>query len=231
MFFLLFLHLFLNSIVPSSNPLVHTMIRQESIPVRTYLALGDSYTIGESVSAQERFPTQAVQRLNESGFHIEQPDIIAVTGWTTGDLIRAIGNKTFPHHYDIVTLLIGVNNQYQGRSEASYKEEFEILLKRAIQLAGDMSSHVIVVSIPDYSITPFAAGSNQKKIAMEIDRLNAQNKTMAAQYKVPWLDITEESRKAKDDPSLIAGDGLHFSGKEYARWVDLLFPVMRSALQ
>jgi len=231
MFFLLSINLFLNFFSPTSYPIVHTMIKQESIPTKTYLALGDSYTIGESVTEQERFPIQAVQKLNAAGFHIDQPDIIAVTGWTTGDLIRAIHKKSFTHHYDLVTLLIGVNNQYQGRSESEYKEDFENLLQRAIELAGDNPSHVIVLSIPDYSVTPFAGGSDQKKIAIDIDRFNELNRIISAQYKVHWVDITEESRKAKNEPSLIAGDGLHFSGKEYALWADELFPVMRDALK
>lgn len=231
MFFFLFLHLLLNCIVSASNTLFHTMITQDSIPSKTYLALGDSYTIGEAVLEMDRFPVQVVQKLNASGIRVEQPEIIAATGWTTGDLIRAIDKQSFSRHYDLVTLLIGVNNQYQGRSEAEYNEEFEILLKRSIQLAGENPAHVIVLSIPDYSVTPFAARTDLHAIAIQIDRLNSLNKSIAAKYNAQWMDISEESRRARLDPTLIAADGLHFSGKEYTRWAELLFPMIRGALQ
>ena len=128
---------------------------------KTYLALGDSYTIGESVSAAERFPNQTVSLLRSQNIRINDPRIIATTGWTTRNLIDAINSSTLQNNYDIVSLLIGVNNQYQGKSIGEYKTEFTLLLNRAIQYAGGKPTHVFVLSIPDYSVTPFASGSDK----------------------------------------------------------------------
>ncbi len=196
---------------------------------KTYLALGDSYTIGQSVSEAERFPNQTVQILRSQNIKINDPKIIATTGWTTKNLLDAINAVTLPTNYDVVSLLIGVNNQYQGRSLDEYKSEFTLLLNRAIDYAGNKPLHVFVLSIPDYSVTPFASGSNKTKIATEIDQLNAANKTIASQLGVNYLDITPISREP--DPSLIANDGLHPSGKQYKRWADLLAPMIKAILQ
>ena len=190
-----------------------------------YLALGDSYTIGESVAAGERYPVLAMQESGMPG----GPDIIATTGWTTGDLLAALASEKPASGYQIVSLLIGVNNQYQGRSQSEYREQFTSLLQTAIRLAGDRPTHVIVLSIPDYSVTPFARGRGRDTtlIAAQIDSFNFINHAVALQYGVTWLDVTTESRKAAADPSLIAGDGLHFSGKEYAVWAARMAPVMK----
>jgi lysophospholipase L1-like esterase len=195
-----------------------------------YLALGDSYTIGESVSREDRYPVQAVQMLRADGQPCQDPEIIATTGWTTGDLLKALSTKTATTPYAIVTLLIGVNNQYQGLSRSEYRDEFSRLLERSIQLAGNKPSHVIVLSIPDYSITPFARGANTALIATQIDSFNATNADVSERYRVHYLDITAESRKAAGDPSMIAGDGLHFSGKEYALWARIMEPEMKKIL-
>jgi lysophospholipase L1-like esterase len=205
--------------------------KKNSGPGRSYLALGDSYTIGESVEVPDRYPLQAVQDLLGLD-HIEckDPDIIAVTGWTTADLLNAVAFANPPHTYDAVTLLIGVNNQFQGRSQSEYKTQFTTLLQQSIALAGYRPSHVLVLSIPDYSVTPFASNLNKTHIASQIDSFNTINRTVSANYQVNYLDVTAESRKAAVDPSLIAGDGLHFSGKEYGVWARLMEPVMKGML-
>jgi lysophospholipase L1-like esterase len=191
---------------------------------KTYLALGDSYTIGQSVSAAERFPNQTVQLIRAQNIKINEPFIIATTGWTTRNLINALNATPPQNNYDVVSLLIGVNNQYQGKSIDEYKIEFTELLNRSIQYAANKPTHVFVLSIPDYSVTPFASGSNKAKIAAEIDQFNAANKAIALQLGVNYIDITSISREP--DPALIANDGLHPSGMQYKRWSELLAPAI-----
>ncbi|HEY8689653.1 MAG TPA: SGNH/GDSL hydrolase family protein, partial [Chitinophagaceae bacterium] len=186
------------------------------------------YTIGQSVTEPERFPKQTVSLLRSQGIKINDPKIIATTGWTTKNLIDALNADPPQNNYDVVTLLIGVNNQYQGRSIDEYKTEFTILLNRAIQYAGSKSTHVFVLSIPDYSVTPFAQSSDTAKIAREIDQFNVENKKITIQLGVNYLDITQISRE--NDPALIAGDGLHPSGKQYKRWADLLAPMVKNVI-
>jgi lysophospholipase L1-like esterase len=193
----------------------------------TYLALGDSYTIGQSVGADDGYPAQAVRRLREDTLYYQPPEIIAVTGWTTGDLLAATPVMA-SHPYHVVSLLIGVNDQYQGLRQSEYRARFSALLERSILLAGNRPSHVIVLSIPDYSVTPFARGSDKVSIARQIDSFNSINKELAMAYHTSWLDVTAESRKAADDPSLIAGDSLHFSGREYAIWARSMEPIMKA---
>ncbi len=195
---------------------------------KTYLALGDSYTIGQSVSEAERFPNQTVQLLRSQGIKINDPKIIATTGWTTKNLIDAINAYSLQNNYDVVSLLIGVNNQYQGKSINEYKSEFTLLLNRAIQYTGNRPTHVFVLSIPDYSVTPFAQGSDKAKIATEIDQFNAANKAISLQLGVNYLDITSISREP--DPALLANDGLHPSGKQYQRWANLFAPLIKQVL-
>ena len=196
---------------------------------KSYLALGDSYTIGQSVSEAERFPNQTVSNLRTQSIKINDPKIIAATGWTTKNLIDAVNGASLQNNYDVVSLLIGVNNQYQGRSINEYKTEFTLLVNRAIQFAGNKPTHVFVLSIPDYSVTPFAGNSDRSKIAAEIDQFNSANKTISLQLGVNYLDITPISRE--NDPLLVANDGLHPSGKQYKRWSDLLAPLMKQILQ
>lgn len=198
--------------------------------VLRWLALGDSYTIGQSVGENDRYPVQAMKLLQQEGIPVAQPEIIAVTGWTTQNLLDALKGKTANPPYSIVTLLIGVNNQYQGRSTAEYATQFTSLLEQSIQLAGGRPQRVIVLSIPDYSVTPFAAGRDRAAIARDIDAFNAVNRQLSDQYKTPWLDVTTASRMAAGDPSLVAADSLHFSGKEYGVWAGLLAPVIGQAL-
>ena len=204
-------------------------------PQRTtlsYLALGDSYTIGESVAPEDRYPAQVMRALCAEGYSCgEQPDIIATTGWTTGDLLRAMTMNKPAAGYQAVSLLIGVNNQYQRRSQAEYHEEFTELLKQAITLAGDKPSHVLVLSVPDYSVTPFARYRDTAYIARQIDSFNLINARVSADLHVNYLDVTAESRKAAADRSLIASDGLHFSGREYAIWANLMMPVLKEMMR
>jgi lysophospholipase L1-like esterase len=185
-----------------------------------YLALGDSYTIGESVPFYENFPNQVVQLLRKKNENVNAAEILAKTGWTTSELLDAIKDYRFSQSYDYVSLLIGVNNQYRSQSLEQYENEFEILLKKAISLASDKTDHVIVLSIPDWGVTPFAGGRDRKEIASAIDLFNSTNKSIAAKYKVQYIDITNWTREAAENNSLIAKDGLHPSSVEYKRWAE-----------
>lgn len=190
---------------------------EQNIP-KTYLALGDSYTIGESVPIYDSYPYQAIQILREKGFSINAPEIIAKTGWTTDELATAMNGTQFMSKYDYVSLLIGVNNQYRGKKASEYEIEFEALLKRAIVLSGNNSNHVFVISIPDWGATPFAEGRDTKKIAEDIDAFNNINKSISEKYSVSYIEITEGSRDVKNNQALVARDKLHPSGLEYSKW-------------
>ena len=195
----------------------------------TYLALGDSYTIGESVGERERFPVQLVDSLKAGGVGINTSRIIARTGWTTDELKNAItaSDLTANTTFDMVTLLIGVNNQYRGRSVEAYKPEFTDLLNRAIQFAGGKKERVFVVSIPDYAYTPF--GKSNATISRGIDEYNATNEALTRQMGVAYINITPISREGLNEPTLVASDGLHPSGKQYSRWVKLIVPAVLKA--
>lgn len=192
----------------------------------TYLALGDSYTIGEGVSLQKTFPYQVVTGLRKKGFAFSAPEIIAKTGWTTSELAAAAEDHTFLSKYDFVTILIGVNNQYRGQTVEAYKLELEALLKKALGLADGKKERVIMVSIPDYSITPFGQKMDAGTIKHEIDLFNSINKALSVQYKIHYADITEGSRDAKEDKTLLAEDGLHPSEKEYKKWASEIAQYM-----
>lgn len=184
-----------------------------------YLALGDSYTIGESVAEVQRWPVQLMQAFRSRGYKCETPEIIAVTGWRTDDLRNAIRMRDPGRDYDLVSLLIGVNNQYQGRSVSEYEKEFDALLDIAITHAQKDKSRVIVLSIPDYGYTPFGR-EKQEKVSELIDAFNAVNKRITLKKGVAYIDITDISRMGLKQPDLVADDGLHPSGKMYALWVD-----------
>ena len=195
----------------------------------TYLALGDSYTIGEGVPIHESFPYQLVRKLRGRGLAFCAPEIVAKTGWTTDELKAGIERTRFlDAHYDLVTLLIGVNNQYRGRKVDDYVVEFEGLLKEAVARAGGDKSRVFVVSIPDWGVTPFAEGRDRRKIAEEIDAFNAVNRNITEANGITYVDITPGSRMADRDPTLLASDRLHPSGKEYGRWADSVNARMKS---
>ena len=190
------------------------------MPIK-YLALGDSYTIGESVTEPERWPNQLVDSLAKKGIQLGKPTIIATTGWRTDDLRNAMTKAHLKNEYELVSLLIGVNNQYQGKSSSSYAGEFEELLKWAVRLAGGKKQRVFVVSIPDYGFTPFGK-PKQESISKAIDEFNEINAQITYKYGIRYFNITDISRDGLSDPSLVAADGLHPSGKMYAYWVELI---------
>ena len=194
----------------------------------TLLALGDSYTIGESVPLHESFPYQTIQFLRKDGLHFHAPEIVAKTGWTTFELAEHILHTKLDEHYDFVTLLIGVNNQYRGLSAEDYKTDFEFLLKKAIHFAAEKNDRVVVLSIPDWGVTPFAKKRDPKKITEEIDAFNAINKNISIEHKVHYVEVTKSTREAANDPSLLASDGLHPSAKEYAKWAKEVAAVIKS---
>jgi len=200
-------------------------------PPSSFLALGDSYTIGESVDAAMRWPNQLVTALNRSGLEFEQPEIVAKTGWTTDELLAALDQASLAASYDYVSLLIGVNNQYRGRSVASFEPEFTALLERAISYSNRKANGVFVVSIPDWGVMPFAEGRDARKIALEIDTYNKSIERICKIYGVRFFDITEISRKASETPSFVASDGLHPSGEMYAAWVNEVRSFFKSAQQ
>ena len=189
------------------------------MPSNSYLALGDSYTIGESVAEQDRWPNQLVDSLRRHGMNFSKPTIIATTGWRTDDLKRAVTAAHLKNEYGLVSLLIGVNNQYQGKPADQYAVEFEELLKTAIRLAGAKRENVFVVSIPDYGYTPFGK-SKQSVISPSIDEFNAMNKRITLASGINYVDITDISRRGLQQPELVAADGLHPSGEMYALWVE-----------
>ena len=196
-----------------------------------FLALGDSYTIGEGVAPGERWPAQLAVRLRGEGIDIADPQIIATTGWTTDELAVAMAAATFEPPYALVSLLIGVNNQYRGRGVEEYRVQFRDLLQRAIGLAGGNAAHVVVVSIPDWGVTPFAAreGRDRARLAREIDAFNVVAAAEATGVGAHWLDVTSISRGSGSRAELV-DDGLHPSGMQYARWVDAILPVARKVL-
>jgi lysophospholipase L1-like esterase len=199
------------------------------MPDIRYLALGDSYTIGESASDDERWPNQLAGLLKTNDTSIEVT-IIARTGWTTDELWNGIQAVKIKPHYDLVSLLIGVNNQYRGRDSEEYREGFIFLLNKAIEYAGGDPNRVIVLSIPDWGVTPFASSRDSKTIAVEINQFNSANEEESKKAGVHYVDVTPISREAMNDASLIASDGLHPSGKMYTEWAKLAYPNALKAL-
>lgn len=196
----------------------------------TYLALGDSYTIGEGVAQNESFPYQVAAQLKLQGVDIAKPKVIAKTGWTTDELQAAIKAENITQNFDIVTLLIGVNNQYRGYPKETYRKEFKELLQKAIAFAGGNENKVFVVSIPDWGVTPFglSSGKDIKTIADDIDAFNAINRAETLALGISYTDITPASRKAATDLSLVASDGLHYSGKMHMEWALALGQTYRN---
>ncbi len=190
----------------------------------SYLALGDSYTIGEAVLLTENFPCQTISLLRNTfpAHDFYSPEIIAKTGWTTDELSSAIAQHTFLKKYDFVSLLIGVNNQYRGRSVEEFQTQFEDLLKQAIAFAGNDPSRVFVLSIPDWGIAPFAKDRNAAQIAADIDAYNAACEKVSKEHQCYYIDITSDQRKDGRLDGFVAADGLHPSEKEYAKWAELL---------
>ena len=203
-----------------------------SVPSETthFLALGDSYTIGESVKATERWPEQLVTDLKAKGLTLDSLQIIARTGWTTDELLLGVLESPVLPQYDLVTVMVGVNNQYRGRSLDNFRNELSILLEKSIQYAGDDRQRVFVLSIPDWGVTPFAGTRDKAKIASEIDAFNAEIIQLCKAFQLHYIDVTEISRQASVDSTLIATDGLHPSGKMYAKWVEKIAPIVFDAL-
>ncbi len=214
--------------VPGNDELAAT---STTVPQQTYLALGDSYTIGESVSQAQSFPYLLVSKLNSRGKNFAPPRVIARTGWTTSDLQKALTTANITTKYDFVSLLIGVNNQYQGLSKSTYRSQFKDLLNRAIIYSGGKPSHVAVISIPDWGQTPFGkkSGRNTQKITEDIAAFNAINKAEAVARGVSYTNIAPISTRVTSDPALVASDGLHYSGKMHALWVDAIISSYNKA--
>ena len=185
----------------------------------TYLALGDSYTIGEGVLLTQTFPYQAVQLLRSQGLPFTAPEIIARTGWTTDELDQAISAVRLLHPYDLVTLLIGVNNQYRGRSSEEYKDQFKVLLQKAIRFAGQEVRRVFILSIPDWGVSPFATDRDREAIARQIDEFNTLAAGIAREHQVSFIDITRHSRQQGQS---FTADGLHPSADQYRYWAEKL---------
>lgn len=198
--------------------------------MHTYLALGDSYTIGEQVPSEQNFPHQTAALLREQGLDVADPKIIAVTGWTTDELVSAIEKENITGVFSFVTLLIGVNNQYRGRSVENFRNEFTEILEDAIDFAQGKPGHVFVLSIPDWGVTPFAEGRDRAKIAEEIDAYNTAKEEITKEFKCHWLPITESTRMHGVDENYLVEDKLHYSGKEYALWAAPLANMVKAAL-
>ena len=200
------------------------------MPAFRHLALGDSYTIGESVSEAERWPNQLAELLRADGVTVEVT-IIAHTGWTTDELWQGMQAAKLGPPYDLVSLLIGVNNQYRRYAINEYHEQFVFLLNKSIEHAGGNQNRVIVLSIPDWGVTPFASGQDRGQIAKEINEFNLVNREESEKAGVHYVDVMPSSREASNDISLIASDGLHPSVKMYSEWARLAYPEALEALE
>jgi lysophospholipase L1-like esterase len=193
---------------------------EQGEPLR-YLALGDSYTVGEAVQKSNRWPNQLASLLRDAGYEIEDPQIVARSGWTTDGLAAALQQAEIDPPYDLVSLLIGANNQFRDYSPESYRQELAALLEQSVAYAGNRPGRVLVLSIPDWSMTPVGSQFDRQTIAGEIDAFNWVIKQEAERQGVRFIDITPVSRNAESDPDLVAIDGLHPSGKMYAQWAAL----------
>lgn len=198
----------------------------------SYLALGDSYTIGEGVPAAGRWPAQLATALQEAGHVVAEPQIIATTGWTTDELDAGIDAAAPRGPFDLVSLLIGVNDQYRGRSVDDYRPRFTALLQRALGFAGDRARRVLVLSIPDWGVTPYAiaSGRDRVQIGQELDACNAAAAAICAAYAVTFIDITGLSRELGAEAPMLVEDGLHPSAAMYTLWTQRAFAIARVQL-
>ena len=194
------------------------------------LSLGDSYTIGEGVTPAEAWPVQLADLARALGVSVPPPTVIARTGWTTDELASAVDIADPASSYDIVTLLIGVNDQFRGHGVGRYREKFRALLGRAVGFAGGRAGRVVVLSIPDWGVTPFAEGRDRDHISREIDSFNNANREEAARAGARYVDVTSASRRMSGDRELVASDGLHPSARMYAAWAQLVLPELLAAL-
>ena len=197
----------------------------------TFLSLGDSYTIGESVSEADRWSVQLAGMLRKEGTDLANPDIIARTGWTTSQLQNAIKASGNQKTYSLVSLLIGVNNQYQGQSQERYRTEFQELLQTATKFAGGKADHVFVLSIPDWGASPYGVHSERTKVTREIDQFNAIANDECKKVGIVYIDITPLTRSANGDDTQFASDGLHYSGKHMSGWAEKAMPIVKEILK
>ena len=195
-----------------------------------FLALGDSYTIGEGVTDDARWPNQLTRDLRARGFALDDPQLIARTAWTTDELADAIASASPCGPFDLVTLMVGVNDQYRSREVQSFADEYAKLLHRAVALAGDEPERVVAISIPDWGATPFAEGRDRPRISAEIETYNGRAAALARGAGVHWLDVTAISRAMREDASLVIEDKLHPSVEMYRRWAALVEPVAAKIL-
>lgn len=212
---------------PDTSPGLSSM----TDPTLSYLALGDSYTIGERVDSAQRWPVQLAEELRGEGIPLSDPLVIARTGWTTDELKEGIRVEEPLGDFDLVSLLIGVNNQYRGRDVEEYRVQLRELLEQAIDFAGGRPERVMVLSIPDWGVMPFAADRDGGAIAVEIDAYNRVKAQEVEALGIPFVDITGISREAASDSSLVAEDGLHPSGRQYSLWVEAALPVATGLLR
>lgn len=223
------------AVTPSTIPTT-TVVKSPDITAvdttLTYLALGDSYTIGQSVPYTQSFPFQLSAQLGNNNYSTASPKIIAQTGWTTADLKRAVADSALTKKFSFITLLIGVNNQFQNGDTTTYRTEFDQLLNTSITYAKGNLKHVFVLSIPDWSVTPYAriSGRSLMQIKAQIDIFNGINERESKRLGVNYLNITDISREAATDPTLLADDGLHPSGLMYKKWIALLLPQVEKNL-
>lgn len=198
-----------------------------------YLALGDSYTIGEAVPTEKNWPNVLVRQLQQDGFDIQQPKIIAVTGWRTDELIDSIKTqeKELAKAYDLVSLLIGVNNQYQKKDISQYQEEFEALLQIGLAKSKHGAKSMFVVSIPDYGVSDFAKNKNIENVAEEVAQYNQIAAEIAQNYHVPFYNITPVSKTTEGDTSMFAEDELHPSAKQYQLWLDVFYNEVKVTMK
>lgn len=220
----------INSIVISFTLIFTACKKQVEIPIKQsikYLALGDSYTIGQGVETAERWPNQLSEKLKENGFEIAQTTIIAKSGWKTDDLLKAIAD-TVSSDYNLISLLIGVNNQFWGQPFEIFEIEFDALLLKSIELANG-KENVFVLSIPDYGVTPLG-GNNRERIALKIDEYNDYIKQKCLDQNILFVDITTLSRQLGDSPEALAMDNLHPSGRQYGEWVEAALPKVIAIL-
>jgi lysophospholipase L1-like esterase len=194
-----------------------------------FLALGDSYTIGENVESAERWPVRLARALRERKLYVADPEIVARTGWTAGELAAGIAAAAPTGPYDLVSLLIGVNDQFRGLDAGCYRDELTALLARAVAFAGGNAGRVVVLSIPDWGATPYAAGRDRAQIAAGLDRFNAIGREETLRAGARFVDVTPASREARE--GWVTSDGLHPSGRQYARWAELVLPEAECALR
>jgi lysophospholipase L1-like esterase len=199
--------------------------------VKRFLALGDSYTIGEGVTDAERWPNQLVELLRADGIQITDLHVIARTAWTTDELSDAIDQDKPKGPFDLVTLMIGVNDQYRSRPVRDFEGEFKRLLKRARGFAGGDASRIFAISIPDWGATPFSEGRDRSVIGKEIQAYNDRAKELSEAAGITWVDVTEVSRAMQTDATLVAVDGLHPTGAMYRRWAEVMHPYALNALR